>query len=359
MDFNLTEDAQELRKLAAGLLDREAAAERLEAHEKSGAAYDEALWTALAGAGLLGACLPEDLGGAGLGAVELAVILREVGAHVAPVPAYASLTAAAVIARHGSPAQRERLTALADGGLIMTVAAREPGAELTTLTTTARPDGDAYVVDGVKTFVPYAGQAAAILVPARTPDGAGVFVLEPGQVTLTPQPAATGEPTSRLGLDGVRVGADALLGSGAHETLAAYATMGAVATVSGALEGALKLTTEHVRTREQFGRVLAEFQAVTMQVGDVYIAARALDVAMWAGAWRLAEEHDDAAEVLAVAAWNACDGALKALYTCQHLHGGIGLDLTYPLHRHFGQGKHLAHLLGGEQAQLDLIGALV
>jgi alkylation response protein AidB-like acyl-CoA dehydrogenase len=80
---------------------------------------------------------------------------------------------------------------------------------------------------------------------------------------------------------------------------------------------------------------------------------------MWAGVWRLAEDRDDAAEVLAVAAWTACEGGLQALYTCQHLHGGLGLDVTYPLHRHFAWGKHYAHLLGGAEAQLDTIGALV
>jgi alkylation response protein AidB-like acyl-CoA dehydrogenase len=105
--------------------------------------------------------------------------------------------------------------------------------------------------------------------------------------------------------------------------------------------------------------VLAEFQAVTMQMGDVYIAGRTLDVALWAGVWRLAEGRDDAAEVLAVAAWAACEGALKAVYTCQHLHGGLGLDVTYPLHRHFAWVKHYAHLLGGAEAQLEAIGALV
>ncbi|GLY84503.1 acyl-CoA dehydrogenase family protein [Actinoallomurus iriomotensis] len=361
MDFDLDENAQELRSLVSGLLDREATPARIEEHERSGAPYDARLWAALAQAGVLGACLPEDLGGAGLGAVELAVILREIGAHAAPVPAYASLPAALTIARHGGGELRARLGVVADGGLVLTAAVREPGSGLAQPPgATATPDGDAYVLEGVKTFVPYAGQAAYILVPARTGDGTvGVFAVEPDQVALTPQPAATGEPMARLDLDGVRVGAGALLGAGAHETLLGYATAGAVATASGALAAALDLTTGHVRTREQFGRPLAEFQAVTMQIGDVYIAKRALDVAMWAGVWRLAEGHDDAAEVLAVAAWAACEGALQALYTCQHLHGGLGLDVTYPLHRHFAWGKHYAHLLGGAEAQLDTIGALV
>jgi alkylation response protein AidB-like acyl-CoA dehydrogenase len=357
MDFDLDENAQELQRLAAGLLDREASPARLEAHERSGDPYDDRLWKTLGDAGLLGACLPEDLGGAGLGAVELAVLLREIGAHAAPVPAYAALTAGVTLARHGAGDLRADLAALAEGTMVLTAAVREPDAGLAT---TATRDGDAYVITGVKTFVPYAEQAARVLVPARLQDGGvGVFALEPGQVALTPHPAATGEPMSRLSLDGVRAGAGTLLGAGAYETLTGHATAGAVATASGALDAALRITTEHVRSREQFGRALAEFQAVTMQVGDVYIAKRALDVALWAGVWRLAEGHDDAAEVLAVAAWAACEGALKALYTCQHLHGGLGLDVTYPLHRHFAWAKHYAHVLGGAEAQLEAIGALV
>jgi 3-oxo-4-pregnene-20-carboxyl-CoA dehydrogenase alpha subunit len=285
------------------------------------------------------------------------VVLREIGRHAAPVPAYSCLTAALTVARHGTPDLRRRLTEVADGTLTLTVAVREPGGTPGAVPrTTATRDGDAYVLDGVKTFVPYAEQAAYILVPARTDDGVRVFAVEPGRAALTPQPAATGEPTARVGLHGVRAEP---LGPGAHATLAGHATAGAVATVSGALAAALDLTTEHVRTRKQFGRALAEFQAVTMQVGDVYIAKRALDVALWAGVWRLAEGRDDAAEVLAVAAWTACEGALQALYTCQHLHGGLGLDVTYPLHRHFAWGKHYAHLLGGAEAQLDTIGGLV
>jgi alkylation response protein AidB-like acyl-CoA dehydrogenase len=357
MDFDLDDTSQELRALASGLLDREATPSRLEAHERSGAPYDAALWRALADAGLLGVCLPEDAGGVGLGAVDLAVILREIGAHAAPVPAYAALPAAMTVARHGGGDRRKGLAALAEGDLIITAAPREPGAGPAT---TARRDGDGYVIDGVKTFVPYAEQAAYVLVTARLDDGRmGVFALEPGRLTLSPQPAATAEPLFRLGLDGVRAGPDDLLGSGAYDTLTGLTTAGAVAVVSGALDAAMRLTTEHVRTRRQFDRVLAEFQAVTMQIGDVYIAKRALDVAMWAGVWRLAEGREDAAEVLAVAAWTACDGALDALYTCQHLHGGLGLDVTYSLHRHFAWGKHYTHLLGGAEAQLEAIGELV
>ncbi|GAA4088336.1 acyl-CoA dehydrogenase family protein [Actinomadura miaoliensis] len=364
MDFNLDETQRELRDLAADVLGREASHERLEAFEKSGAPYDAATWKALAQAGLLGVCLPEDAGGAGLGPVEMAVILREAGAHVAPVPLYAALALAAVpIARHGTPAQRALLAPLGEGGTVLTGAYREVGPS-GTVTATARGDGDGYVLDGVKTFVPYAAESSRILVPARLDGGdVEVFLVEPGAVSLTPQPSATTEPLSRVELSGVRVGADALLGGGtrgeAWRTLHRAAVAGAVAVASGVIDSALKLTTDYVKTREQFDRPLAQFQAVTMQVGDVYIAKRALDVAMWAGVWRFAESMPDADEVLAVAAYNACDPVPRALYTCQHLHGGIGLDVTYPLHRRFAWGKQVGHLLGGADDQLDALGALL
>ena len=355
MDFNLTEDQKELEGLAAELLAREAAPERLDAHDRSAAGYDIAAWKALAQAGLLGIALPEEAGGAGLGAVELAVVLRAIGAHVAPVPAYASLALAGVtIGKHGGPAHRALLTPLAEGEAVLTGALREPGDGVET---TARDDNGGHLLNGVKTFVPYAAEASHILVPARTDQGIAVFLVRTDQVELTPQPASTGEPMSRLALRDVRVTPQDRLADGAWDTLRRTAVAGAVATVSGVIDGALKLTTEYVKTREQFERALAQFQAVTMQIGDVYIAKRALDVAVWAAVWRLDEGADDVDEVLDIAAWGAADPVVKALYTCQHLHGGIGLDVTYPLHRYFAWAKHYGHLLGGAEAQLDALGA--
>jgi 3-oxo-4-pregnene-20-carboxyl-CoA dehydrogenase alpha subunit len=371
VDFNLDETQQEIKGLAAEVLAREATQERLEEFEKRAGAsphddtpYDDVTWKAFAQAGLLGIVLPEDAGGAGLGPVELAVILREVGAHVAPIPVYASLALAAVpIAAHGTAEQRALLAPLTEGGTILTGAYREVG-PAGEVATTARKDGGGYVLNGVKAFVPYARESARILIPARVEgEGIGVFLVEPGAVTIAGQPSATTEPLSRVALDDVRVGADALLGGvadgAAWDTLRRSAVAGAVAISSGVIEGALELTKEYTKTREQFDRALAQFQAVTMQIGDVYIAKRALDVAVWAGVWRLAQGADDAEEVLTVAAYNAGGPVVEALYTCQHLHGGIGLDITYPLHRYFALGKHCAHLLGSAEDRLDALGTLL
>ncbi len=371
MDFELDEGQSQLRDLAAGLLDR------VDGGPDLVAPYDAAAWKAMAQAGLLGACLPEDVGGAGLGPVGMAALLREVGAHAAAVPAFATLALGAFpIARHGTPAQRAILPAVTDGDLVLTAAVREPG-NFRPPRTVAHRSGDGFLLTGVKIVVPFAQQAAFVLVPATVPgEGTGVFLVTPDAsgVSHDPHPTASGEPASRIGLDAVRVGADALLGGRPDEVAARdverYAVAGAAAVMSGVLAAALKLTTAHVQTREQFGRPLAEFQAVTMQIADVYIAGRALDAAMWAGCWRLGaggsahsntddNTHGDTDEVLAVAACAAAGPALRALYTCQHLHGGVGVDVTYPLHRLFAAGTQYARFLGGEGARLDVLASLL
>ncbi|TMR16706.1 acyl-CoA dehydrogenase [Nonomuraea turkmeniaca] len=352
MDFNLDETQQDLKKLAAEVLAREGDEERL--------------WQT----GLMSVCVPEAAGGAGLGPVEMAVVLREVGARAASVPALATLASTLVLARYGTLDQQRRFggtagegdTVREDGGPGMSgaeapaqdgagriaLALREPGRALAEPpTTAARASGDGWALTGRKVSVLH--PASAVLVTADE----GLFlVTEP--VTAA-EYTSTGEPAATVVLDDTPgewvAGPEAVAGARRLFTAAVAAQ------ASGVLAGALELTTSYIKTRKQFGRALAEFQAVTMQIADVYIAGRALDVAMWSAAWRLGEGLP-AEQDLALAAYHVGE-AFKALYTCQHLHGGLGLDVTYPLHRYFAQAKHLSHLLGGADAQLDLIGALV
>ncbi|WP_113705199.1 acyl-CoA dehydrogenase family protein [Nonomuraea lactucae] len=321
MDFNLDETQQDLRKLAADLLAKDAGEDRLRE------------------AGLLSVCVPEEAGGAGLGPVEMAVVLREVGARAAAVPALPALAGSLALSTYGTRAQQERSA---------TIALREPGRALADppVTRADRTDGS-WVLTGRKTQVPYLEPAALVSADA------GVFLVTSPEAS--PEFTSTGEPAATIVLD--RTPAERVAGAEAVPAVRQLFTLAVAAQASGVLAGALELTTEYIRTRRQFGRVLAEFQAVTMQIADVYVAGRALDVAMWSAAWRLGEGLP-AEEDVAVAALHVGE-AFRALYTCQHLHGGLGLDVTYPLHRYFSHAKHLSHLLGGQDAQLDLIGALV
>lgn len=352
MDFGLDETQLAIGELAAEVLGKEGET------EPSGP-YDERAWAALAKVGLLSLALPPELGGDGLGIGELAVVLTDVGKRAARVPALATIALGVLpVAEFGTPQQRtSMLPDVAGGNALLTAATNEPGAVLSvTPATTATAEG---LLTGTKAAVPYAEQASRVLVPASLPGGAGVFLLDPRSpgVSLTRTPSATGSPEYTMRLEGA---AGQLLGedsSGA--TVAAlrdFAIAGSVALGSGAVAGALELTTVHLRTRHQFGKPLATFQAVAQQVADVYIAARTIELAATSAIWRLATGLDARAELDLAAYWLTAE-ALPAVRTCHHLHGGLGVDVTYPLHRYYSTLKDLSRFLGGAGHRLEVLGS--
>jgi alkylation response protein AidB-like acyl-CoA dehydrogenase len=134
-------------------------------------------------------------------------------------------------------------------------------------------------------------------------------------------------------------------------TLAAAASL-----ADGALAGALALTTAHVGTRKQFGRPLAAFQAVAQRIADVYIVSRTLHLAALSACWRLETGREAGGDVDVAAYWLA-EHAPAALRACHHLHGGTGMDVSYPLHRYSALVKDLVKLAGGADYRLDRLGA--
>jgi alkylation response protein AidB-like acyl-CoA dehydrogenase len=178
---------------------------------------------------------------------------------------------------------------------------------------------------------------------------------------VIPTRSSSGLPEATVRLADVRVGPDALLGHDHTGRVLAelhrLALAGACAVGDGVLAGALELTADHLRTREQFGRPLATFQAVAQQVADVYLASRTVHLASVAACWGLdalatASGSDDD---LRVASYWFAEHALPALRTCQHLHGGLGMDVSYPLHRHYAWGTDLARFVGGVEHRLEAI----
>jgi alkylation response protein AidB-like acyl-CoA dehydrogenase len=301
MDFTLSERQQAVADLAADLL---------------GAADP---WKELARAGLLDVSPPD-----GLGVLEVAVLLTEIGRRAPSMKALATLmTGALPLLRWGRPDLRsDVLRALASGELLLTAALREPPTHPATAITDGR-------ITGLKTGVPYAGQSHLLLVPART----GVALVRPGAegVSLTRTPSSSGEPEYALELD--RAPVEGMLGGAdCVRDLHQLAVAGACALIDGAVAGALALTRDHVASREQFGRPLATFQAVSQQIADTYIASRTMHLATLSACWRLAEGRDAAAD-LDVAGYWCAEQAPEAVRLCHHLHGGIGMDVTYPLHR--------------------------
>jgi alkylation response protein AidB-like acyl-CoA dehydrogenase len=333
MDFTLGETQQAVSQLAAQVL------------------TDPDPWKELARAGLLDVSPPD-----GLGVLEVAVLLTEIGKRAPSMKALATLmTGALPLARWGRPAL---LPAVASGELILTAALREPSHPAPLPPVTAVTNG---TITGRKIGVPYAEQSHLMLVPASfmivnssgqiapqtVHDHGGVFLVNPrgAGVELIRTPSSSGEPEYALELD--RAPVEGMLGGPeCVRDLYQLAVAGACALADGAVAGALALTRDHVASREQFGRPLAAFQAVSQQIADVYIASRTMHLAALSACWRLAGDLDAAAD-LEVARYWCAEQAPRSVRLCHHLHGGIGMDVTYPLHRFSSLAADLARFLGG------------
>jgi alkylation response protein AidB-like acyl-CoA dehydrogenase len=298
----------------------------------------------MAQAGLLALALPGPVGGDGFGALETGLVLTEVGRQTLPLPALATLALGVlpVVAYGDEQQQRALLPEVADGRVLTAALRDAPGAPVKWASSG---------LTGTRIGVPYAAQAHRILVPASE----GVAVVDPHgrDVTLERTPTSTGAPEYTVTFAGVLP--ETVLDA-TPEDVDRFAVAGATAVADGVIAGALQLTADHVRSRQQFGRPLAAFQAVAQQVADVYIVARTVHLAAVSGAWRLSTRRDADDDLALAAYWLAAE-LPKAVQVCHHLHGGLGVDTTYPLHRYYSQAKDLARFVGGAADRLDRLGA--
>ncbi|MBT4522865.1 MAG: acyl-CoA/acyl-ACP dehydrogenase [Halieaceae bacterium] len=369
MDFSLTEDQQSIKELARQIFSDKVTPQLLREIEATEDCFDRQLWASLAEAGLLGVALPEQYGGSGFGLFELNLILEQQGTVTALVPLLPALVmAAAPIAEFGSEAQKTALLPpLISGGQLLTGAYAEAGSAATSLpSTNAQPEADGWRINGQKSCVWAAHIADHALVTARTGEESyGVFIvdLQSAGVALEHQRGTTREVECTLTLKNVHVGAGQVLGTG-EDGADIYAwirdrvAIGLAALQLGVSREALRRTAEYVSEREQFGRTIGSFQAISQRAGDCYSDVQAMESTLWEASWRESAAIPFAQEA-AVAKWWACCAGQRIAYTGQHLHGGIGADIDYPIHRYFLWSKRLELFQGGAAAQLAAIGDLI
>jgi len=355
MDFRFTEEQDALRELAREILENEISPERLKQSEAGGDFFDREAWARLAESNLLGLAVPEAQGGMGMGFLELCVLLVEVGRTVAPLPVVPTLAYGALpIARFGTEAQRDRwLPPVAKGEILLTAAVGDGPL------VSARRDGDDLVLDGTCTNVPMAEQAARILVPVTGDDGEALALVDPQQegVRLETFRTSRHEPLSTLTLAGARVPAEAVMAEpGIVDWLTERALLAAAATQLGVSERALEITVGYLKEREQFGAPLAVLPPIQHRCADCYVALGSLRWMTWQTAWKLAEERPATRDVWSTKFWAASAGSQIGTAT-QHLHGGMGVDMDYPIHRYFLWAKQLELHLGGATPTLVKLGA--
>ncbi|WP_422744500.1 acyl-CoA dehydrogenase family protein [Mycobacterium sp. WMMD1722] len=312
----------------------------------------ENTWEALVSGGVPALGVPERLGGDGVGLRELTTALTEIGRHGTISPALATLGFGLIpLLDLASQPQQDRYLAGVAKGAVLSAALNEPGASMPDRPSTTVRGGR---LTGTKTGVPYAEAAEWLVVSTDS----GVVVVSPKAdgVTVTATPTSNGGDEYSVHFDDVAVGEDDVLAGAEVRRLNQLALAAVGAFAAGLVAGALRLTADYVANRHQFGRPLSTFQTVAAQLAEVYIASRTIDLASTSVIWRLAEGRD-ADEDLDVLGYWVTSQAPPVMQTCHHLHGGMGMDITYPMNRYYSTIKDLTRLLGGPSHRLELVGA--
>ncbi len=365
LDFSFDDDQVALRELADQILDDFATTERMQALEREPEWFDRDAWNALGAAGVLGAGLPESVGGGGGGFLATAVALESVGRHVAMVPMLTSIVGGVMpITRFGDDEQRATWAAPATAGaIVLSAALQEPGNDDPTAPTTTADLGiDGWRLTGTKHCVPAAHLAARLVVPARAGVGTGVFLVDPADpaVTLTRFTMTNGEPQYAVTLDaapGEPIG-DPAAGRVIVRSIVEHVTTGLCLIQAGVSDQALRMTAAHAAAREQFGQPIALFQAVSQRAADAFIDTEAIRLTAWQAAWRLSAGLPATDEV-AIAKFWAAEGGQRVAHAAQHIHGGVGADIDYPLRRYFTWAKVNELTLGSATRQLRTLGARI
>lgn len=363
MDFSLTDEQIALSELAAQIFEGSSPPDRVEEIEATDDRFDRELWGELAAANLLGVAVAEEYGGLGFSVFELAMVFEQQGRAVAPVPMLSTLVMGAmVIGEYGSAEQRQQwLPGVVDGSVVLTGAYQEWGAnDPTRSSVTATATGDGWTLSGSKPAVAAAHIADRIVVPATTGDGElSLFLLDPkaDAVVLHTAETTNRELHSELVLDGAQA---ELLGEvGAGVSMVRWVVeridVATTAIAVGCCEEATRLAAEYTSEREQFGKPLSTNQGVALRAADCFIGTDAIRLVLWQAAWRLDAGYP-ATDAVGVAKWWAAEGGQRVVHDVQHLHGGMGADVDYPVHRYFLWVKQLENTLGGGSYQLAKLG---
>lgn len=355
MDFTPTEEQTEIAGLSARLLATGTAA------ELGLTGFDEVLWARLGESGLLGMALPEEVDGGGLGLAEACVVAEETGRAAARVPVVHVLAALQTIAAASGDRHADLLRSAVAAETVVVPALAEAGvADPLAPSVKATRHGDGWVLSGTRLAVPWAREASHLVVSASTEDGTPLLALLPVPgtgIVLEDELVSSQEPHATVLLDGA-LATELATGAEALEAALVRTTLLQCAHAVGLAEQSLKLAAEHVSTREQFGKPLAAFQAVTCRVADMWIDVEAMRLTMQQAVWRI-DEGLPAGEQTAIAAFWAADGVQRVTSSAVHLHGGLGVDVSFPLHRWFLAGKVDELGLGGALRSLERLGDLI
>jgi len=316
--------------------------------------YSADLWKQLAHLDLIGLQLPEEYGGSGMSAVEGVVVYEEFGRSLAPSPHFvSSVLSGGALARSGSEAMKsEWIPQLVSGEAILTPAWLEPenGFGPKGIQLRAEPDGDGFLLSGVKRHVAFARAATRLVVLARTGEGRegiDLFLVDPlaEGVTLTQNLTIASDAQSRVDFDRVRVSAADRIGASGSgwSTWDAVMHEGIILAAAQAVGGAQyahEITVQYAKDRHQFDKPLGAFQALAHYLADGVTAVDGAEVLVHEAAWASAAGRD-IAKLAPMAKLFACNTYRQVTATAQQIFGGIGFTLEFDIQLYFRRAKQL------------------
>jgi alkylation response protein AidB-like acyl-CoA dehydrogenase len=370
MDFAFSEDQDMLRQSARDFLAKECTPAVVRRSLDNGEGYDEKLWKKIADLGWTALGIPEQYGGVG-GFLDLTVVLEEAGRTLLPGPFFSTMgLAVPALIEAGTEAQKkEVLSAIASGSARATLALTEPSGrwDASGVTLAARPAGEGWRLDGIKLFVPDAVTADYMIVAGRTregdEDGVTLFLVKGRPAGMTVTPLKTLDMTRRwyeVRFEGVELGRDALMGSEGQgwQALKRALEWGAAALCAEMVGGAqhvLETSVEYAKTRQQFGKPIGIYQAVSHKLADMLLETESARSATYYAAWAVDADAPERSLAASIAKAYTSDAYRHAAGSGVQVHGGIGFTWEHEMHLYFKRAKASEVTLGDATYHRELV----
>ncbi len=374
MDFAFNSEQEELRSMARAFLEENSGSEQIRKAMESELGYDPEVWSQVGSElGWTSVHIPEEYGGLGLGYVELVALLEMMGESLLCAPYFSSIGLGAnVILCGGTEAQKQEfLPGIAEGATRATLAFSEASGrwDASAIETTAKREGDDFVLRGKKCFVPDGHCADLSVVAARAEssvgeEGVSLFLVPGDARGLSRSARATMDQTRRLadlGLDELRLPASALMGEegAAWPALSRSLDLAGIALAAEQVGGAqrcLDMAVDYAKEREQFGRPIGSFQAIKHKCADMMVEVESARSAVYYAGCAVSEEKEEELSVVAPLAQAYCsDAYFNTAARCVQIHGGVGFTWEYDVHLYFKRAKSSESLLGDASHHRELL----
>ena len=356
MDFSLSEDQRAIAEMADGLFRDNCSDEQMRDYDLAAKPFMDDVWQTCIDTGLHALAIPEEFGGSGLGMTELFCVLQAQGASLAQVPVWEHQLAACCLAEFAAEQHTALVEQAASAESLLAVAVSGLNSSLG-IDLQLKKCGADFTVHGQVGAVAYAASADRLLVLAQTEEGVRLVLLDPkaSGVSLVEGVANNGVAVADVQCDAVSVSSADVLPLAATEWLEQRVIAALASLQLGVSAEQIARTAEYLKEREQFGRAIGTFQAVQMTMADCHIAVEALRSTLYQLLYRLDAGLPSPSEALATQ-YLSCQAAHLVGHKTQHVHGGVGVDLTYPIHRFLYWSRHLSMVLGSASGSLERLG---